>query len=131
MVRSVRTSYKKPRQSLSHLKKKPGDLPDALLLAAEQELNRIVGLLADLTAASQPESGAAGVIPDDIAERLQTLLTKLEDYDTESEELLDELITQTKGTEMYDSLMSVRKQVGQYDFEAAAEELKPILDENS
>jgi len=115
----------------SSLKKKPDDLPDALLSAAEQELDRIVGLLADLTAASQPESGAAGVIPDDIAERLQTLLTKLEDYDTESEELLDELITQTKGTEMYDSLMSVRKQVGQYDFEAAAEELKPILDENS
>jgi two-component system sensor histidine kinase/response regulator len=115
----------------SSLKKKPGDLPDALLSAAEQELSRIVGLLADLAAASQPESDAAGVIPDDIGERLQALLAKLEDYDTESEELLDELIAQTKGTEMYDSLMSVRKRVGQYDFEAAAEELKPILDENS
>ena len=115
----------------SSLKKKPGDLPDTLLSAAEQELNRIVGLLADLAAASQPESAATGVIPDDIGESLQALLDKLEDYDTESEELLDELIAQTKGTEMYDSLMSVRKRVGQYDFEAAAEELKPILDANS
>jgi len=115
----------------SSLKKKPGDLPDALLSAAEQELNRIVGLLADLAAASQPESDAAGVIPDDIGESLQALLAKLEEYDTESEELLDELIAQTKGTEMHDSLMSVRKRVGQYDFEAAAEELKPILDANS
>ena len=102
-----------------------------MLSAAEQELSRIVGLLADLTAASQPESDAAGVIPDDIAERLQALLAKLEDYDTESEELLDELITQTKGTEMYDSLMSIRKRIGQYDFEAAADELKPIIDAHS
>jgi len=59
------------------------------------------------------------------------LLAKLEDYDTESEELLDELIASTKGTEVYESLMSVRKCVGQYDFEAAAEELKPIIDEHS
>jgi CheY-like chemotaxis protein len=115
----------------SSLKKTPGDLPGALLSAAEQELDRILGLLTDLAAASQPESDAAGVIPDDIAERLRALLAKLEDYDTESEEILDELIAQTKGTEMYDPLMSVRKRVGQYDFEAAAEELKPILDENS
>jgi hypothetical protein len=27
--------------------------------------------------------------------------------------------------------MSVRKRVGQYDFEAAVEELKPIIDEHS
>jgi signal transduction histidine kinase len=113
------------------LKKKPGNLPDALLSAAEQELDRILGLLADLTAASQSESDTAGAIPDDIAERLRALLAKLEDYDTEAEELLDELISQIKGTEIYDSLVSVRKRVGQYDFEAAADELKPIIDEHS
>ena len=65
------------------------------------------------------------------ATNLQEAAAKLEDYDTESEELLDELITQTKGTEMYDSLMSVRKEVAQYDFEAAADELKPIMEEHS
>jgi HPt (histidine-containing phosphotransfer) domain-containing protein len=113
------------------LKKEPGDLPDALLSAAEQELNRILGLLSDLTAANQPESDAAGAIPDDIADRLKALQAKLEDYDTESEELLDELIAQVKGTDVYDSLMSVRKRVGQYDFETAADELKPIIDAHS
>jgi len=115
----------------SSLKKKPGNLPDALLSAAEQELDRILGLLSDLTAASQPESDAAGVIPDDIADRLRALLAKLEDYDTEAEELLDELIAQTKGTELHDSLMSVRKRVGQYDFESAVDELKPVIDKHS
>jgi CheY-like chemotaxis protein len=113
------------------LKKKPGDLPDALLSAAEQELGRILGLLNDLTTASEPDSDAAGAIPDDIADRLKALLAKLEDYDTESEELLDELIAQVKGTDVYESLMSVRKRVGQYDFETAADELKPIIDAHS
>ena len=59
---------------------------------------------------------------------MQELQTKLEDYDTESEELLDELIAQVKGTDVYDVLMSIRKRVGQYDFETAADELKPIID---
>ena len=113
------------------LKKKPGNLSDALLSATEQELDRILGLLSDLTAASQPESDAAGAIPNDMPEKLQALLAKLEDYDTESEELLDELIAQVKGTDVYDSLISVRKRVGQYDFETAVDELKPIIDAHS
>ena len=113
------------------LKKDPKNLPNKLVAAAEQELDRILGLLSDLTAASTPDSATAGTLPDDMPEKLQALLAKLEDYDTESEELLDELIASTKGTEVYESLMSVRKRVGQYDFEAAAEELKPIIDEHS
>ena len=113
------------------LKKDPKNLPNKLVAAAEQELDRILGLLSDLTAASTSDSATAGTLPDDMPEKLQGLLAKLEDYDTESEELLDELIASTKGTEVYESLMSVRKRVGQYDFEAAAEELKPIIDEHS
>jgi two-component system sensor histidine kinase/response regulator len=113
------------------LKKEPDDLPDALLSAAEQELNRILGLLSDLTAANQPESDAAGAIPDDMADRLKALQAKLEDYDAESEELLDELIAQVKGTDVYDSLVSVRKRVERYDFETAVDELKPIIDAHS
>ena len=80
---------------------------------------------------SRGEDGAATGSLHGALAALQTLLAKLEDYDTESEELLDELIASTKGTEVYESLMSVRKRVGQYDFEAAAEELKPIIDEHS
>jgi hypothetical protein len=113
------------------LKKDPKNLPNKLVAAAEQELDRILGLLSDLTSGSTSDSAAAGTLPDDMPDKLQTLLAKLEDYDTESEDLLDELIASTKGTEVYDSLMSVRKCIGQYDFEAAAEELKPIIDEHS
>jgi len=115
----------------TRLKKDSKNLPNKLVAAAEQELDRILGLLSDLTAASTSDSAAAGTLPDDMPEKLQTLLAKLEDYDTESEDLLDELIASTKGTEVYDSLMSVRKCIGQYDFEAAAEELKPIIDEHA
>jgi polar amino acid transport system substrate-binding protein len=112
----------------SSLKKSPKGLPKKLVATAEQELERILGLLAELTADGSPGSDATGAIPDDFADRLQELQTKLEDYDTESEELLDELIAQVKGTDVYDVLMSIRKRVGQYDFETAADELKPIID---
>ena len=73
----------------SSLKKSPKGLPKKLVATAEQELDRILGLLAELTAAGAPGSDAAGAIPDDFADRLQELQSKLEDYDTESEELLD------------------------------------------
>jgi hypothetical protein len=44
---------------------------------------------------------------------------------------VDEILAQVKGTEVHDALLSVRKRVGQYDFEGAAEELKPIIEKQS
>jgi len=114
------------------LKDESKDLPKKLMAAAEKELNRILGLLSELTPGDDDgNEGAPGSLPDDLPEQLRALLDKLDEYDTEAEDLIDEILAQVKGTEIYDALMSLRKQVGQYDFEAAAEELKPIIEKYS
>jgi two-component system sensor histidine kinase/response regulator len=114
------------------LKEEPKDLPKNLLAAAGQELERILGLLGELTSAND-EGGAdgAGSLPEDLPELLQALLAKLDEYDTEAEDLVDEILAQVKGTEIHDALVTLRKRIGQYDFEGAVEELKPIIDKHS
>jgi CheY-like chemotaxis protein len=114
------------------LKKEPKDLPKKLVAAAGDELARILGLLSELT--SDGDDGNAdtgGSLPEDLAEQLNALLEKLHEYDTEAEDLVDEILDQVKGTEVHDALLPLRKRVGQYDFEGAAEELKPIIDKYS
>jgi polar amino acid transport system substrate-binding protein len=114
------------------LKKDSQALPKKLIAAAEQELDRILGLLTDLASADDGgDADATGSLPADLPEKLRALLDKLDEYDTEAEDLIDEIIGQVKGTEIHDSLLSLRKRVGQYDFEAAAEELKPIIEKYS
>jgi hypothetical protein len=117
------------------LKKDSQKLPKKLIAAAEQELDRILGLLTDLASADDGgdagATGATGDLPADLPEKLRALLDKLDEYDTEAEDLIDEIIGQVKGTAIHDSLLSLRKRVGQYDFEAAAEELKPIIEKYS
>jgi polar amino acid transport system substrate-binding protein len=114
------------------LKEDAQELPKKLITAAEQELDRILGLLSDLASADDGgDAEATGELPTDLPEKLRALLDKLDEYDTEAEDLIDEIIGQVKGTEIHDALLSLRKRVGQYDFEAAAEELKPIIEKYS
>jgi len=114
------------------LKENPKDLPRKLVAVAEQELDRILTLLTELSTADDArDEKVPGDLPDDLPERLSALLDKLDEYDTESEQLVDEIIDQVKGTEIHDVLLSLRKRIGQYDFEAAAEELKPIIEKYS
>jgi HPt (histidine-containing phosphotransfer) domain-containing protein len=114
------------------LKKDSEDVPEKLMVAAGQELDRILGLLSELASAdSGGKPGASGELPADLPEQLSALVDKLDEYDTESEDLVDEILEQVKGTEVHDALLSVRKRVGQYDFEGAAEELKPIIEKYS
>jgi polar amino acid transport system substrate-binding protein len=109
------------------LKDDPQDLPDQLLSPLAQELGRILAMLGEL-ASEDDESGTdtPGELPADLPERLQSVLEKLEDYDTEAEDLLFEIIDQVKGTELNSDLLELNKLVGKYDFEAAAEQLKTI-----
>ena len=109
------------------LKEDPQDLPEQLLSPVANELGRILAMLGEL-ASGYDESGTdtPGELPADLPERLQSVLEKLEDYDTEAEDLLFEIIDQVKGTELNGDLMELQKLVGKYDFEAAAERLKSI-----
>jgi CheY-like chemotaxis protein len=114
------------------LKNDPKGLPGKLMEAAEEELNRILGLLSDLTSSNdEGDAETAGDLPADLPEQLAALLDKLDEYDTDAEDLVDEIIGKVRGTELHDDLLSLRKRVGQYDFEGAAEELKPIIEKYS
>jgi CheY-like chemotaxis protein len=114
------------------LKKDPKGVPEKLMAVARQELDRILNLLSDLTSADGgTKLDASGELPADLPEQLSALLDKLDEYDTESEDLVDEILEQVKGTEVHDALLSLRKRVGQYDFEGAVEELKPIIEKYS
>jgi two-component system sensor histidine kinase/response regulator len=114
------------------LKEEPKDLPEKLLSAAEKELDQIIALLEKLFATDdEPGNSAPGSLPEDLSARLNALLAKLEEYDSEAEDLVFELTDLAKGTEIHDSLLSLKKLVGQYDFETAVEELNPIIDKYS
>ncbi len=114
------------------LKDGPKALPKKLLSAAEKELDQIISLLGELFAADDASGDRApGNLPGDLSERLKALLAKLEEYDSEAEDLVFEMMDLVKGTEIYDALLSLKKLVGQYDFETAAEELKPLIEKFS
>jgi two-component system sensor histidine kinase/response regulator len=109
------------------LKEDPQDLPEKLLSAAAQELDRVLAMLGELASGEdESDTDTPGELPSDLPARLQSILEKLEDYDTEAEDLLFETIDQVKGTELHGELLALKKLVGQYDFEAAAEQLKSI-----
>jgi len=71
------------------LKNDPKGLPGILMEAAEEELNRILGLLSDLTSSNdEGDTETAGDLPADLPEQLQALLDKLDEYDTDAEDLV-------------------------------------------
>ena len=102
-------------------------LPEEPLAQAADELKRIVGLIHS----SGPEESAASTtpnaLPGDIVARMKQLLEKLEDYDSESEDVLFGILDQVGGTPVQGMLKRVGKLISQYDFEAAAEELRPLI----
>jgi hypothetical protein len=60
---------------------------------------------------------------------LKSLLALLEDYDSAAEDKLFDILEQVRGSEAEDTLKALQKPIGQYDLEAAAEALKPIIEE--
>ena len=68
-------------------------------------------------------------LPQDLLQQVHTLLEKLEDYDSEAENVLSEILNKVDGTPIYDLLLGVKKKIGQYDLEEAAEELKTLIEQ--
>ena len=102
---------------------------EALCAQAEQELARVVGLIEGLQARPAASSGQPGALPADFDEQLKALLALLEDYDSAAEDKLFEILEQVQGSEVEGTLKALQKPIGQYDLEAAAEALKPIIEE--
>ncbi len=102
---------------------------EVLCAQAELELARVVGLIDSLQARPVATSGKRGALPADFDEQLKALLALLEDYDSAAEDKLFDILEQVRGSEAEDTLKALQKPIGQYDLEAAAEALKPIIEE--
>jgi len=97
------------------------------MAAAATELDRILGLIRAAGGDGRAPTGAASKLPEDLVTRLQSLMDKLEEYDSEAEDVLFGILDEVKGSDIHAMLQGVKKQIGQYDMEAAAEELKPLI----
>ena len=90
---------------------------------------RVVDLINNLApAVSASPGGQSGSLPADFEEQLQGLLGLLEEYDSSAEDRFFEILEQVKGADIEDTLKGLKRPIGQYDLEAAAEALKPIIE---
>jgi CheY-like chemotaxis protein len=111
------------------LKGQPEEVPEAQITHTEAELDRTLSVL-QAVATAEPLSGSGdggGGVPADLSPRLQGLLEKLEQYDSEADDVLEEILGQVAGTPLADPLRALKKRVGEYDFEGAAEDLKELV----
>jgi len=100
---------------------------NTLIKSTGIELTRVTGLIESMDSTDETVA-TTGKLPKDLVKQLRTLLDKLEDYDSAAEDLLLETLGQVRGTRVHDKLIGLKKQISQYDFEGAAEGLKPIID---
>ena len=107
-----------------------GEDAKPFLTDAGAELTRLIKMIEDIDSAPKGDhpTGTPS-LPPDLDARLKELLSKLEDYDSAAEEVLQEILDAVSGTAVHDDLQGIRKLVSQYDLEAAAESLKPIIEE--
>ena len=108
------------------LKAAPSDLPEGLAQTA-LELDRVLGLIRGSSSTEGKEIDTASALPEDLVTRLNELMEKLEEYDSEAEDVLFAILDEVKGTNVHGLLQGVRKRISAYDMEAAAEELRPII----
>jgi polar amino acid transport system substrate-binding protein len=110
------------------LKADASALPEGLDRTAT-ELDRVLGLIREAGGAGDGAADTTQALPQDLLPRLQELMVKLEEYDSEAEDVLFAILDDVKGTELHGLLQGVRKQIGAYDMETAAEELGPLISE--
>jgi PAS domain S-box-containing protein len=110
----------------------PSTLPEEQLTRSADELEKVLYLIhkSDRAVPAEKESAekeSAAKLTPEIIPLFHQLLEKLEEYDSGAEELVSGILKQVKGSDVFDGLESVGKLVGQYDLEAAAEKLKPLI----
>jgi signal transduction histidine kinase/DNA-binding response OmpR family regulator len=112
------------------LKKEEDQLPDGLITSTAVELERVVALIRETGSAKLVGSPSSeGELPADLIEQLRALLDLLDEYDSAAEDKSLDILEQVRGTALERSLTDLRNTIGQYDFEAAAEALNPIIAE--
>ena len=100
-----------------------------LLAQCRTELARVLGLIENTTAQNSPsKSRDSRKLPGDLEQNLRLLLEKLNAYDSEAEETLLAILDSVGGTPVYEMLMGIQQHISEYALEAAASELRPIIE---
>jgi PAS domain S-box-containing protein len=110
------------------LKEGEDDRLDALCDQVQLELTRVADLIEGLQPEHAVPSGKPGTLPADFDEQLKSLMELLQEYDSAAEDKLLHILEQVRGSEIEGTLKALQKPIGQYDLEAAAEALRPIID---
>jgi CheY-like chemotaxis protein len=113
----------------SALKADQLSLPEDLLAGTRIELDRVIGMIRDTAGSSESSRAATAELPRDLVPRLHELMAKLEEYDSEAEDLLLAILDSVEGNDVHGMLQGVKKQISQYDLEAAAAELTPLIEQ--
>jgi len=103
-----------------------------LLDATALELNHILAVIQASKKTPQASTigeRAAGL--DNLEDKLRTLLQYLDEYNSESEDFLDEIIAHIHDSAMKASLNAIMKKIAQYDFEAAATDLRNLISKSN
>jgi PAS domain S-box-containing protein len=113
----------------SALKEQPETLPETLIEVAGTQLAQTIAAIQSIAAAPAdgPAQGGNSGTSADMVSKLHGLLATLERYDAEADDVLEEILGQVAGTALADPLRVLKKRVGQYDFEGAAEDLKRLV----
>jgi HPt (histidine-containing phosphotransfer) domain-containing protein len=110
------------------LQQSPDELPALLINQTEEELSRVLAAISSLSGGVESESEAAsGHIPQDIGEQLQDLLDKLEESDTDAEDVLENILVRVHGTPVTSMLEGLEQRIGQYEFDEAAEQVLEVM----
>ncbi len=115
----------------SALAERPTENHEVLLRETEHELKKVLATIESISVAKEESSrdATSGDIPDDLLPQLEGLLEKLDEYDSAAEDLLLDILDQIVGTALHESLRGLKKHMDQYDFEAAADQLKPLIED--
>jgi two-component system sensor histidine kinase/response regulator len=110
------------------LRQNPDELPSLPISRTEAELSRVVAAIGSLSwgGKSVPED-VGGHIPHDIGEQLQGLLDKLEESDTDAEDVLENILVQVHGTPVTPMLEGLEQRIGQFEFDEAAEQVLEVM----
>jgi signal transduction histidine kinase/DNA-binding response OmpR family regulator/HPt (histidine-containing phosphotransfer) domain-containing protein len=100
-----------------------------LLSATAAELQRVTQAVTQaLGLEGQEEPAAPQGLPVDYGQRLQGLAGQIEDYDSQAGDTLEALLAEVGDGPARDHLKALEKLLGQYDFDAALEALRAIME---
>jgi PAS domain S-box-containing protein len=112
------------------IKENAGEKAAALIADTGKELERVIGLVTGIgMEKTSQQSSEPAVAPEEMLPQLNELLNRLEEYDSEAEDVLFAVLEKIEGTEMHRQLQDIKKLISQYDLEGAAEALRPVIEQ--